>query len=94
MEFVGKEYSAKVNAVDYDKDNLSYHWVVRKESKAKEVGGDKEAIPPKIEGLIASEPGAEISMKAPEEGGAYRLFVYVSDGKNNMGHSNIPFYVQ
>jgi hypothetical protein len=90
----GNEYKAEVNAVDSDNDTLTYHWVIREESKAKEIGGDKEVIPPVIEGMISSNSGPEITMKAPEEGGAYRLFVYVSDGNNNMGHSNTPFYVK
>jgi hypothetical protein len=90
----GKEYPAKINAIDADNDELSYRWEVRHESDAEEVGGDREAVPPLIEGLIVGKSGPEISMKTPEEGGAYRLFVYVSDGNNNTGHSNIPFYVQ
>lgn len=90
----GKEYPAVVNAVDSDNDTLTYRWEVREESKAKEIGGDKEVTPPVVEGMISSNSGPEIVMKAPEEGGAYRLFVYVSDGNNNIGHSNTPFYVK
>ena len=92
--WAGNEYTAKVNAVDPDNDALTYRWEVREESKAKEVGGDKEAIPPVIQGMISGKPGPEVTMKAPEKSGGYRLLVYVSDGNNNMGHSNTPFYVK
>ena len=92
--WAGNEYTAKVNAVDPDNDALTYRWEVREESKAKEVGGDKEAIPPVIDGMISGKPGPEVTMKAPEKSGGYRLLVYVSDGNNNMGHSNTPFYVK
>jgi len=94
MLWGGKEYTAVVNAVDSDNDTLTYRWEVREESKATDVGGDKEIIPPAIEGSINSKSGPEVIMKAPEEAGAYRLFVYVSDGNNNTGHSNTPFYVK
>jgi hypothetical protein len=94
MLWQGKEYPAVVNAVDSDNDTLTYRWEVRAESQATEIGGDKEAIPPLIEGTISKNAGPEAIMKAPEESGAYRLFVYVSDGNNNMGHSNTPFYVK
>jgi hypothetical protein len=91
----GKTYDAKVVAEDADGDTLSYLWEVRHESTASEVGGDLEAIPDVVEGAINEDArGASISITAPQERGAYRLFVYVYDGQGHAAHSNIPFYVK
>ena len=46
----GKSYSARVNAVDPDNDEISYRREVRHESTAREAGGDKEAIPEVFQG--------------------------------------------
>lgn len=90
----GKSYEAKVNAVDPDNDEISYRWEVRRESEAREAGGDKEAIPEVVAGLIADPRGREIALQAPQKAGAYRLFVYAYDGQGAAGHANIPFYVR
>jgi len=90
----GKNYKAKIAVMDYENDPITYKWQVRHESAATEVGGDQEAIPELVEGLIADPGQQEITLTAPRESGAYRLFVYVSDGNNHAGHANFPFYVQ
>ena len=90
----GKYYTATLNAEDVDNDPVSYKWELRPESSAKQVGGDHEKVPEVIAGLIADSTTAEITLVAPKETGAYRLFVYVYDGHNHAGHANIPFYVE
>ena len=49
-------------------------------------------MPEKL-GVIESADQSSIVITAPEEEGAYRLFVYVYDGNNHAAHANIPFYV-
>lgn len=90
----GKTYDAKINVEDADGDAISYHWEVRKESSATQVGGDKEAIPPLVQGMIADPSQKQIKITAPKESGPYRLFAFVYDGNGNAGHANIPFYVK
>jgi hypothetical protein len=50
-------------------------------------------VPQKLPGMIAQPNGAEITLKAPVEAGAYRLFAYIFDGQGHAAHANIPFYV-
>jgi len=44
---------------------------------------------------LIEEPAApNVTLNAPEAGGAYRLFVYAYDGQNHAAHANIPFFVE
>ena len=92
--FSGDSYEATINAVDPDNDELQFRWEVRKESTATEVGGDQEAIPPVVEGLIKNAGKQTITLTAPQDAGAYRLYAYVYDGKGNAAHANFPFFVK
>jgi hypothetical protein len=89
----GQSYTAKVTASDPDKDPLTYSWEVLEESKDLRGGGDIETRPKSVPGTIEDGKKSEITVKAPEKPGAYRLFVYVFDGKNHAAHANIPFFV-
>ena len=89
----GSLHVASVQAMDSDQDSLDYRWLVMEESGAKTIGGDREDVPRVIEGSITSQDNGKIQFKAPSTAGAYRLFVYVHDGKGHAGHANIPFRV-
>jgi hypothetical protein len=90
----GGRYEARVLAHDPDGYTLSYRWVVMHESTARQVGGDKERIPDAITGLIEDADDGGAGVEAPEQAGAYRLYVYVYDGQGHAGHANIPFLVE
>ncbi|MDB6068004.1 MAG: beta-galactosidase [Pedosphaera sp.] len=89
----GQSYTAKVAANDPDMDTLTYMWELMEESTDLKNGGDFEARPKSLAGLIQDPKLAEIQMEAPSKPGAYRLFVYAFDGKGHAAHANIPFYV-
>jgi hypothetical protein len=38
--------------------------------------------------------GKTLRFKAPEQEGAYRVFVFVTDGQGNGATANIPFFVK
>jgi len=89
----GQTYAAKVAASDPDPDALTYRWEVMAESAETKVGGDAESKPAPVPGLIAAPGRSEIFLQAPNQAGAYRLFVYVFDGQGHAAHANIPFHV-
>jgi hypothetical protein len=90
----GSSHMAYTDCTDPEMDPLTYKWEIYKESTEKKEGGDAEEKPGAIAGLIIDGTGRALSFKAPEKKGAYRLFVYVFDGNNNVATANAPFYVK
>jgi len=87
-------YEARAIAADPDGDPLTWRWVLSRESDATQVGGDREESPDVIRGRLEAGSDGLAVLSAPEQPGAYRLFVYVYDGNGHAGHANIPFLVQ
>ncbi len=87
-------YDALAVAIDPDRDKLSWRWEVLPEPSQLSEGGDFEARPKPIEGLITARGEGKITLKTPEKEGAYRLFVYITDGNNNVATANIPFFIK
>jgi hypothetical protein len=63
------------------------------ESAERKIGGDRESVPKSLPGLIVNGNESDIRLRVPEKAGAYRLFVYIFDGKGHAAHANIPFFV-
>jgi hypothetical protein len=89
----GKSYKARVTVSDPDKDVLTYYWEIRPEASYASYAGQGEKEPHPLEGLIQVQ-SANIEFKSPATSGAYRLFVYVYDGKGHFSSANLPFYVE
>ncbi|HAQ21320.1 MAG TPA: hypothetical protein DCR40_19125 [Prolixibacteraceae bacterium] len=89
----GSGQTAKVTAADSDKDALTYKWEIRPEAVYASYAGQGEKEPKPLPGLI-SEEKTDIRFIAPAEKGAYRLFVYVFDGKGHFSTANLPFWVE
>jgi hypothetical protein len=91
---VGENYTAVVDAFDHEDDELSYKWQVKPTSRSKNAGGDFEENIKVLQNVIENPHSKLVQIKAPTQTGAYRLFVYVYDGKGHAAHANIPFYVK
>lgn len=90
----GETYVANVYVTDPDNDQLTTRWELLPESTDLKSGGDWESRPEAIPGLVTSTTVERATLTAPENEGAYRLFLYVSDGNNNVATANIPFFVR
>jgi hypothetical protein len=90
----GKTYHAITIAADPDKDKLNYRYEILPEATQLGNGGDFEPRPKGIEGLLTASAEGQATLKAPDAAGAYRLFVYVTDGNNNVATANLPFFVR
>ncbi len=90
----GDTCTAKALAFDPDNDKLTYRWEILPESGSLKDGGDNEIRPVSLKNLFKGNQGhAAISFIAPAEKGAYRLFIYINDGRNKVATANFPFYV-
>jgi hypothetical protein len=90
----GATYNVLTVARDPDNDKLSYRWEILPEPTQLSTGGDFEARPKSIDGLVTGSNNGSAVLKAPDMEGAYRVLVYVTDGNNNVATANIPFYVK
>jgi len=88
-------YRARVSLDDSDEDSLQLKWEVRPEvprNRAKRV-----TQPIKLKGAVeAVIEGSEgtFYFDAPDQVGAYRLYVYAFDGHNHTATANVPFLVR
>jgi hypothetical protein len=85
----GQVLRASVQVKDFENDPLRYEWVLQEEVAKPSTGGDREVVPPLIEGAIRGE-GAEVEVNLPEKPGPYRLYVYVRDGHGGAATANVP----
>ena len=90
----GKTYDVKLYAKDVDNDKLHVWWELLHESTDLKEGGDRENRPKAVKNALSNGNLDGITLQAPSEQGAYRLFVYVEDDKNHVATANIPFYVR
>ncbi|WP_316742912.1 glycoside hydrolase family 2 TIM barrel-domain containing protein [Pedobacter antarcticus] len=90
----GKIYPAEISVTDPDNDKLTTRWELLPESTDLKTGGDRETRPKAIPDLVKSTAVDKAMVTAPDREGAYRLFIYVSDGNNNVATANIPFLVK
>lgn len=89
----GGSYEAVVDAIDPDNDQLTYRFEMLPEATKVGEGGDYEERPAAVSAGLKPLENGKVQLTAPAGKGAYRLFVYVTDGHNNVGTANIPFYV-
>lgn len=89
----GKKFHARAFASDPDNDTLHFYWEIRPEASYASYAGQGEKEPQPVEGLIADH-SRETEFKTPTSAGAYRLFVYASDGKGHYSSANLPFLVK
>ena len=47
-----------------------------------------------VENAIKDKNNGKAVLTSPLTEGAYRLFVYISDGHNKIATANVPFYVK
>jgi hypothetical protein len=90
----GKEFHVSAFVEDPEGDALDFRWEVRPENKEMSMGGDAESEPPAVKGCLISSRGGKVVIRTPSNPGAYRLFLFVRDGKGGASADNLAFQVR
>jgi hypothetical protein len=91
----GKTYPVTLDAYHPAQEDFHIRWEVLPESTDIRAGGDPEARPKPVMGLVVKDNGkGAMEFTAPTKTGAYRLFGYVTNNYNRAAVANVPFYVQ
>ena len=90
----GSEHVAVLKAEDPEGDALRFEWQILAEVAPAGYAGRGELPSQPIAGLVGTAEAGRVVFNAPMKDGAYRLFVFVRDGKGNGATANIPFLVQ
>ncbi|QCZ94426.1 glycoside hydrolase family 2 TIM barrel-domain containing protein [Salinimonas iocasae] len=85
--------TAKLTLKEYQDDGTTIRWEVLPESTDIKAGGDPEARPKPVEGLIVDARDGTLTLTAPTAPGGYRLFAYALSGSGKVATANIPFYL-
>lgn len=84
-----------IEASDPDNDIMKMHFKIMKDNPEHyREGGDAEKPQETIFQTSDNQYNNEFSFKVPSEKGAYRIFLYLSDGNNNAATANIQFFVK
>lgn len=89
----GDPVAAEVRASDPNGDPLTYRWELKREVMDKRYAGEGEQRPEVLKGFVDGKTTPRISFTLPREPGAYRLYIYVSDGKGAGASANAPFRI-
>ncbi|MES2828109.1 MAG: hypothetical protein V4687_08140 [Bacteroidota bacterium] len=88
-----EKYLVAIAVSDPDNDKLTARWELLPEATDLGQGGDRESRPKPIPDMVAASSLTNAMLTVPTKLGAYRLFVYISDGHNHVATANIPFLV-
>ena len=90
----GSELRVQSEIDDPEAGELRVHWVLRRDSKDGQTGGDYRAMLPDIKDAIIESRSDGALIRMPDEPGAYRLFFYVYDDAGKAATANVPLLVK
>ena len=84
----------KIEYLKYNNEEIIVEYVLFPEAFSEKIGGDIQKSPDPINLEILEQSDNELISKSPEKKGAYRLFAFVKNKKNQSSVANIPFLVE
>jgi len=90
----GTELQVMSEVDDPEAGELNVRWVLRRELKGEQIGGDYRAMIPDIEDVIIESRPDRALVRMPEAPGSYRLFLYAYDDAGKAATANVPLLVK
>ncbi|WP_266204846.1 glycoside hydrolase family 2 TIM barrel-domain containing protein [Pontibacter kalidii] len=78
---------------DPEQDTVEVQWEVLPEAEQQDGNADKQVKPKPVDDVLVKQEGTKVWLRTPRQQGAYRLYLYLRDGQNNLATANIPFFV-
>ena len=88
----GEKLKVNLKASDPENNKVNVRWTVLKDAAKYVTGGDKQALPPSVPGVLSDTSSMGATLTAPKESGIYRVYAYIDDGKA-AAVGNLPFWV-
>ncbi len=89
----GSKLRAEATVTDPNGDALAFKWVLRPEVTDTRFAGEGEQRPMAV-GLWDTGNRGVLEIEAPSKPGAYRLYMYATDGNGHAATANAPLFVQ
>ena len=90
----GESVAVTLDVADPDGDKVELQWTLAGESTDRKAGGDAERAPEEKKLSMDSSGANQWTFKAPDQPGAYRVFLVARDGRGAASAENIPFQVR
>ena len=84
----------KIEYLKYNNKEVIVEYVLFPEAFSEKIGGDIQKSPDPINLEIVEQSDNELIFITPKNKGAYRLFAFVKNKKNQSSVANIPFLVE
>ncbi|MCX2741192.1 glycoside hydrolase family 2 TIM barrel-domain containing protein [Pontibacter anaerobius] len=89
----GQTFEGAAYTFDPEQDSVKVQWEVLPEAEQQDGNADKQETPRPLANALVKQEGTKVWLQTPRKEGAYRLYLYLRDGQNNLSTANIPFYV-
>jgi hypothetical protein len=86
--------SAAVYVTEPEEEPMNIQWEIRPEAKYSSYAGQGESTPEIVPGSIMENNKKQIAFRSPASKGAFRIYVFIYDGKGHFATANFPFYVK
>ncbi len=89
----GAVLRASLKTSDPDQDKLTVEWTLQLDSENYGSGGDHEDAGAELRSAIVKSDSTSAEVRLPADGGLYRLFATVRDGRGSAAVANVPMRV-
>ena len=89
----GEEGILHVDIESPPDDALTIEYRLYRESQSRAIGGDLQEEPEELSIEVTVVDDATVRFRAPQEEGAYRIFAFVRNERNQYSVANVPFLI-